>query len=427
MRPIFASTAVALCLGASPAFAIVPSVNCAGVASLSGNYSGITGFNLELVAGDTVTVSSASNATGQIAGAGVVIFYAGSIITNTSVTATTDADAVMSIGPLVVPPFGSDPATISISCSPDGGGGGGGGGGPIDPDPDPDEVEETRLLLIRTGAQASAGVQAGSIGNGVKSAISAYLASRGALPTRNNLIFSTAGYDPAMPSDVDVWAAYSYRNLSGDVDGHVTDLTFGIQTEIRPDFLIGAMLDIGKLDIQTATDGIEADSIVAGPYFATKLRGGATLSGYLAYGRPDYTYDGGGSADATRLIWGLDLAMEQNWNGWDLTPFVSLSGFREDIGAGGGLAARDVSQVQASVGTRIDFAPSGPIRPYASVALEAQKFDDGTTTSDNLSARLGAGFSMDAGPGTLSVDFDAGEIADGVRDAGLSVRYGYVF
>ena len=91
------------------------------------------------------------------------------------------------------------------------------------------------------------------------------------------------------------------------------------------------------------------------------------------------------------------------------------------------LAARDVSQVQASIGTRIDFAPSGPIRPYASVALEAQKFDDGTTTSNDLSARLGAGFSMDAGPGTLSVDLDTGEIADGVRDTGLSVRYGYVF
>ena len=418
IRTSLATAALALSIG-TPALAA--NVTCAGVAGLSGDYTTLTTHTIQLLSGETVTVNSVSNITGQIGGVGVLIAYASGTVLNTGNTATSDGEAVMTIGPLF-----ETTGNISVSCSAGGGGGGGGGGGVVVP-VDPTDLDATRLQLLQIGAQASAGVQVSNVTGSIKTTISAYLASRGIGATRGNLIFSTAGYDPATPSDVDVWAAYSYRNLSGDVDGHATDLTFGIQTELRPDFLIGAMLDIGKLDIQTATDGIEADSIVAGPYFATKLRGGATLSGFLAYGRPDYTYDGGGSADATRLIWGLDLAMEQNWNGWDLTPFVSLSGFHEDIGAGGGLAARDVSQVQASIGTRIDFAPSGPIRPYASVALEAQKFDDGTTTSNDLSARLGAGFSMDAGPGTLSVDLDTGEIADGVRDTGLSVRYGYVF
>ena len=108
--------------------------------------------------------------------------------------------------------------------------------------PTQEEQDELAAFLLEVGSQASAGAQVAGVNGSVRSAIANYLAALGIGATRSsNLLFSTANYNPSMPSELDFWAGFSYRDISGDVDGHTVDLTFGLQTEIQPDFLLGVL------------------------------------------------------------------------------------------------------------------------------------------------------------------------------------------
>ena len=88
-------------------------------------------------------------------------------------------------------------------------------------------------------------------------------------------------------------------------------------------------------------------------------------------------------------------------------------------------AARTVKQLTANVALRMDFTPTaGGVMPYLTVGADFNSFDDGLgNNSDYVSPRVAAGFSVDSGSGTLSVDVDGGEILDGTTDIGVSVLY----
>ena len=93
----------------------------------------------------------------------------------------------------------------------------------------------------------------------------------------------------------------------------------------------------------------------------------------------------------------------------------------------GAVAGRDVHQRQLSLGTRIDFGSDPASRPYLTVALDGYEFDDGTDSTGEVAPSIGAGYALDTGMGTVSVDLSASEVARDVRRYGIDLRYEHRF
>ena len=127
-------------------------------------------------------------------------------------------------------------------------------------------------------------------------------------------------------------------------------------------------------------------------------------------------------------MFGVTASTEFARGGMVFSPYLGLSGDREDIDAIGPVAARDVSQTQVSVGTRIDFQTLGAFDPHLSVGLDAWRFDDGATTAEDVTPSLGAGFACDTGTaGMISMDLAASEVAEDVTWVGVGLRHGFRF
>ena len=162
-----------------------------------------------------------------------------------------------------------------------------------------------------------------------------------------------------------------------------------------------------------------------GPYFAARL-GAVDVDGYALFARPTYDF-GAGETDAQRRLYGLTVSARFDAGSVSVAPFARVSGYREEIEAGGPVAARDVAQDTLSAGARVDFQTGTAFRPWLSVAADAWRFDDGTTETEATTPALATGFTFDTGTGRVTADIASSEVAEDVQSLAVSLRYDFAF
>ncbi len=271
-----------------------------------------------------------------------------------------------------------------------------------------------------TGAFVAAAGSTRMIGGAINNTLSG---GAPAVVTRNGLFLSTRDTGSGMIG----WAAVQGGWLDGDVDGTTRELTFGMDFEVGPDSRLGLFLSAGRADLEIAGVAVDSDAFSFGPYFKTRIGDRYTLTGYALWARPDYDV-GGISYQAERRAAGLTANADYTWGSANIRSFVGVSGFSEDHPAAGGLAARDITSVTGSVGTRATFQTGTALAPYVSLGADFTRFDDGLgNETTHTGPRLGTGFNYETGQGNLSLDLDGGRILEDTRDLRLRMNYNLNF
>ncbi len=409
------------------------------------------GVQFQVQPGDMISVSGANNITGQISGGGINIFYAGSIVQVSSATATSAATVQVTYGRLI----GAAPSSVSISCTP----------GAVTPPTTPTTppttpttppttpttppttpttppttpttppttpttppitpttpgVTETEKLLIDTGSQASAGTQAGNVGQAIRNA---YQLVQGPQVSQNGVFFSSRN-DPSQVRDVDFWFSVSGSKFTGAADGNGYELSMGVQAAFSPNLTAGVALSYNNIELINTAGKLDIEGLVAGPYFNYST-GALTFNGYALYGETDYELNGA-SADGDRLLYGLTASTQIDRAHMAISPYVSVTGYSESIGALGAAPAKDVDQASLGLGARIDFTSVQNMDPYLVLGVDAWQFDDGTTTTSEVTPRIGAGVLMPVGNGSVAIDFSAAEVAKDLTQVNVGIRYNLKF
>jgi hypothetical protein len=285
---------------------------------------------------------------------------------------------------------------------------------------------------VTTGARAAAGGQSGAVGTAVAQATGARLSGGGGFSIATSGAFlSTMSTPGGATLAWNGWASVEQRQFSGDADGARTDFVLGYDTFIGgSDTIAGVFLAHERFDLDDGIVEVSARGLSFGPYVAMRL-GGVVLDGHLGYGRPQYEV-GATDYEAERLFAGAGVRGTMPLGALSVTPFASLATWREAhpeaVIAGTRQAARDISATSARLGARVDFGDLGGIAPYISAAAAFSRVDDGLGGDEEFtSGRYGAGFATTGGPGTLSLDIDAGEDIEGIDDLGVRVNYVYTF
>ncbi|MGC1498105.1 MAG: autotransporter outer membrane beta-barrel domain-containing protein, partial [Sulfitobacter sp.] len=282
-------------------------------------------------------------------------------------------------------------------------------------------VTQTEKLLIDTGSQASAGTQAGSVGQAIRNA---YQLVQGPQVSQNGVFFSSRN-DPSQVRDVDFWFSVGGNKFTGIAEGNGYDLSMGVQASFTPSLTAGVALSYNNLELISTAGKLEVEGLIAGPYF-NYTAGALTFNGYALYGETDYDLNGA-TAEGDRLIYGLTASMQIDRASMSISPYVSVSGYSESIGALGAAPAKDVDQASLGLGARIDFTSVQNMNPYLVVGVDAWQFDDGLTTTSEITPRIGAGVQMPVGNGSVSIDFSAAEVAKDLTQVNVGIRYNLKF
>lgn len=304
--------------------------------------------------------------------------------------------------------FNGTDSTFTLAC-----GAGAAGGGAAGPD------------FAKLGAQSA---QAGGAAQGrsIKSAVSAAAVNQGVgtrLSTKG-LTLSTSGTGSAWTA----WAMLGGRQFDGTLDGNATDLSFGLGRDFGA-ATAGLLVNASRLDGAIGALNSDSVSYAVGPYVAARLGGGFGLEGYLTYGQVAYSL-GAASFDADRTMAGLRLTSDTQAGGLNFTSFLSVDGYRENqeaytVGATA-VAANTVASMTGSLGTTIwvETQLSGAtLRPYLTLALDANRFDDGVATSRFQEPRAEIGVTGFGRASRFSFAIDTGRVEAGTRDVGVSASY----
>ncbi|WP_185020777.1 hypothetical protein [Histidinibacterium lentulum] len=283
---------------------------------------------------------------------------------------------------------------------------------------------------VTTGARAAAGGQAAAVGTAVARATGSRLSGGGGFSMAESGAFlSTMSTPGGATMSWNGWASVEARQFSGNAEGARTDFVLGYDTFVGgSDTIAGFFVAHEQFDLDDGIVDVSARGFSFGPYVATRV-GAVVIDGHLGYGRPEYDF-GATDYEAERLFGGAAVRGSLPVGAVTLTPFASVATWREShpsaVIRGTRQAARDISATSARLGTRVDFGDLGGIAPYVSAAAAFSRVDDGLGNDESwTSGRYGAGFSTTGGPGTLSLDIDAGEEIEGIDD--LGVRLNYVF
>ena len=414
MRPRSLGLASAL----TPVLAAVVAADCTeidGTYTINSNPG--ASLTVPVLAGDQIVATSASNVTGQVTGSGINIAYAASNVNVISDIATSNGNVVVTYGRLLNGSAGS----ITLSCVPaasGGTGGTGGAGGSVTGTggSTASGTAETEAFLMQAGQRIGAANQAGTVAGAIRNALSSVDTGGG-----NQFFFVT----PDNSSGSSAWASLSGSNFSGSVSGDGFALNLGIQRQFTPDLMAGFAVSLTDIGLETATDRLEVDAVMFGPYVGFSS-GSLDVDGYVLFGNTDYTLNGA-TADGDRLVYGVRASAPIRVGNTTISPHVSVSGFRDNIGILGTNPATEVEQTTLGLGARFDFELGSDWRPYASVGVDAYRFQDGVTTSKEITPRLGAGFEWEVGGGSVSLDLAGSEVGQDLRQVALSLNYGFSF
>ncbi|WP_300435131.1 autotransporter domain-containing protein [uncultured Mameliella sp.] len=404
MIPLRLIPLAALLIGSGPALAAT--LDCSSVQGVVHTAPAYVTVNLQK--GETLTISTPDAGTLAIS-----IEYGGQGGTDDSICNpafnSTSCDGFSHTAALTgdygVEAFAQPGDTFTLSC-------GGGGSGKA--------AQGGRKAAQGTGAFASASTSVGFVGSAINSTLS------GGAPasiTRNGLFLSTYGDETGMTG----WAALQGRVFDGDIDGSAHELTFGLDYEVGASTRLGFFLSAGRSDLEISGVPVDSDALSIGPYFKSRLDDRYNVTGYALFARPDYDV-GGVTYQAERRAAGLTANADYTWGSADIRSFIGVSGFAEDHPAAGGLAARTVTGLTGSLGTRASFDIGTALTPYVSLGAEYNRFDDGLgSETSHTGPRIGTGLAYDAGKGRLTLDLDGGRILDDTRDMKLRMNYNLNF
>ena len=292
------------------------------------------------------------------------------------------------------------------------------------------KIDALRRQLLSIAAQAQGG------GAGTGAAIRAAIASFrtqigngfGIANTGGALTFGTRGtLDASTDRVFDAWASIDGTRLGGDADGSGIGLSFGAHVALSEATILGLALSYESFEIEAGGQTLDSEAVLIGPYLSHAFGAGLVLDASLLYGRPDYDFGGGLTAEGERLIYDARILGRRALGAVSVTPYAGLSGYREDTGAVGGVAASDARQDTLSLGARVDFAPRDGLGTYVSGGLDAYRFEGAGTSSESLAPAVSAGLSYDAGSGRFGVDLSYSEVAEGVRAGTISLGYDLSF
>ncbi len=282
-------------------------------------------------------------------------------------------------------------------------------------------------------ARASVTVQASVTQTAINTNVQGRFGGSGISADANGLTVSTRGLDTAIADlgepELNAWVGIEGRRLSGTTTGESRNLSFGIDRLVSPNLVVGGYVSYND---QTATVGgatTTTRSPLFGLYAARKLNNGLFLSGFVGYGRPDYT-TGATRFTATRQVVGLSLSGQFDAGGLRLTPLASLLASREDLPAAGTFAADRLENTQASLSVRAEPAqrlPNG-ILPYVTLGAEYRRQGSNAVAFDTFTKpRLGLGVNWQLAAGSLRFDVDYGAITSTANDMGASLVYDFTF
>ncbi|MEZ5755996.1 MAG: autotransporter outer membrane beta-barrel domain-containing protein [Paracoccaceae bacterium] len=251
----------------------------------------------------------------------------------------------------------------------------------------------------------------------------------GAVPQGpQNVFASTKGQG----SDVSAWVSLSGRSFWDGYDGSAADLSFGVDSFVSANTLVGVMVGLNRLSVSDATGAsTDADAAMIGLYGAQGLAGDLLADGYLAWSR--VSYDAAGSSfDTDRIMAGLGLSGSIEQAAGQLQPRARLSAAWEDFPTGvTGVVAGNSQQITASLGARFDWRdpmPGTALTPFLSIDIEYGRLRDTSGVDDDyLAPRLGLGVNGMVGAGRLSASLDIGKSGSNVQDAGLDLTYEMTF
>ncbi|MDJ0824539.1 MAG: hypothetical protein QNJ16_03435 [Rhodobacter sp.] len=291
----------------------------------------------------------------------------------------------------------------------------------------------TTAIAGATAASGAAAATGGASTAAIGSAIAAGTSSSGGpvSGTRNSLRFSTAGLAPGGDRMWNAWAAVTGRRFDGTIDGDGIELTVGADMTVGAGVKAGLVLSYGDFDLTSAGTAIETEALSYGPYVSVDFGNRWSLDGFLVFAQPDYAI-AGTRFSADRRAGGLNLNATYMLGSVEVTSFVAVQGFAEDhpaVAIGGApVAARTISSLTGSIGSKATFNPGQAARPYISLAAEANRFDDGLgTETENVSPRLGAGIDVTGKRGDFHLHLEGGEIFDGTRDYSIGIGYNMRF
>lgn len=375
-------------------------------------------INVDLVAGDTITVTTADDSTFGIAieqnGTGSGDFGVCNAAASPTVpgcsgfgftAAASDVYLIESFPTTVTTAKAVDasatPYEFTLACS----GSTGPGGSPSS--------------TVGQGSLTSANAQSNAVGNAVGSAVSARNGGPSTTVTRNGLFLSASNM--ASQNGLNVWGSITAHNFEGDLDGDGVDLLVGFDTEIAQDTYLGLMLGYGEYDMEGSGGDVDVESPMLGAYIAGTMGTSLSYDAYLAVAKPDYS--GIASFDATRVMAGVKLRGSYTLGSTQMTPYVGLSGFSEDQPG-----SVTVESMTGSIGIRADFTTGGAIQPYVSLGAGFSHFDDGAGNSGSYTApEIGLGFAAPMDNGAFYMDVYGGQVADDVRNVSVSLGYALAF
>ncbi|MWB77821.1 autotransporter domain-containing protein [Pseudooceanicola sp. 216_PA32_1] len=290
-----------------------------------------------------------------------------------------------------------------------------------------EKERQARVLSHQVTTLAATGAT-GAVRSGIASALAARRGGAPGTVGSQGFFLSSQGRSGA---PVQAWLSFKGRKYDGTVDGQSYDLTLGVDTTLGNGVVLGGVLSYGTLDVTASGTDVEAKALSYGAYISAPVAENLTIDAQILGARPEYTF-GPTSYDADRLSGALRMNYRMTLGAAEVTTFASIAGFSEDHPAAvinaAAVPGHTVSSLTGSLGARADFALSGGVRPYVSLAVDFNRFEDGFgTTTRNTSPRLGLGMTARMGAGTFQVDFDGGEILDGTRDYGLSLGYAMHF
>lgn len=301
-------------------------------------------------------------------------------------------------------------------------------------------AQTSSALLTNTasiiGANSQINATYTGVSNNAKGRLNGNSTTRN-LVTNNTLFFSSQnlpGADKKFGNpDWSAWVSAEGRSYSGSIDGWSADIVTGVDKLVRDDLIIGALLGVGRVEVRNATQSADVNSVAVGAYFAKRFQNDLFLDGFISVARPDYKVDGA-SFNSNRSSLALSLTGSFTGDKVKLTPSGTLSAYREKlpayVGNSGAVASSDVSNLNLNIGAKIESlaAMANGILPYISLSVDYGSYDNGLSGSQSFFApRIGVGFGADLGGGYLSVDLDAGEVQDDIRDFGLRASYEFNF
>jgi hypothetical protein len=284
-----------------------------------------------------------------------------------------------------------------------------------------------------TAALISISVQASLTQNAINTNIAGRFGGPSFAASSSNAFVSSRGLDHFSATlgepEFNGWVALDARRFTGTAVGHSGNVTVGFDRLISPDALIGAFAGVNDQDVTISSQDIRTLAPIYGLYMAQRRQDQMFFTGYLGFGRPEYTTPSE-KFTSQRSILGLSLINKFEFKGISFSSSASVLASNEKLPASATRSADQLRNMQAIVALRAQPVQrfANGILPYASLGAEYRRQGSDLMAYDTFAKpRLGLGFDWQLAAGNLRFDLDYGATTSTTNDLGASLVYDFRF